>query len=494
MRPRTLLILFLAVAGLGAFVWFYERDLPSSEERAEQAKKVLRFTKSEVTALAVDRGGSELTLERVSPTKAAAEDDSSDAPSAEGSEDAPPVENGSEDLGEWRIAKPIAARADTSMVASLLDALLAIEKNRTIEDPDPKELGLDKPQATVRVTTGEGIEVVKVGAKVPTGASMILAVEGRPEAYVVSDALLTNLDRAPGDWRDRQVLHAKRDDVERVALTGEHGRVVLARKGGGFWIESPVADRADHDLVESLLSDLSGLTAQTFVDAPTRPAELGLEPPRGRVEVFAKGAQPLRIELGAPAAGAVPAASGEEAPQSPSLYARAGAQVFETQTGLTDAVARLPEDWRSRSLTGLEVYQVESLRARDGKGEIALARAGTDWKRGTETISYTPVSDLLFAATGARAERLVTPEEAQAMGAALDRPVLTLALKGESGEETLTLYPPVGEEVPARAAGRNVVLLLPKAVLEDLQKQVAAVRAAKPVPPSGGEGDEKAEG
>ena len=34
MRPRTLLILLVLVLGLGAFIWFYERELPSSEERA----------------------------------------------------------------------------------------------------------------------------------------------------------------------------------------------------------------------------------------------------------------------------------------------------------------------------------------------------------------------------------------------------------------------------------------------------------------------------
>jgi len=48
-RPRTLLVLLIVVVALGAFIRFYERDLPSSEERAKQAKKVLDFKKDQVT-------------------------------------------------------------------------------------------------------------------------------------------------------------------------------------------------------------------------------------------------------------------------------------------------------------------------------------------------------------------------------------------------------------------------------------------------------------
>jgi hypothetical protein len=31
-KPRTLLVLTVVVAALAAFVWFYERKLPTSEE------------------------------------------------------------------------------------------------------------------------------------------------------------------------------------------------------------------------------------------------------------------------------------------------------------------------------------------------------------------------------------------------------------------------------------------------------------------------------
>ena len=43
MRPKSVLILFAIVVALLAFIWFYERELPSSDERGDLAKKTLRF-------------------------------------------------------------------------------------------------------------------------------------------------------------------------------------------------------------------------------------------------------------------------------------------------------------------------------------------------------------------------------------------------------------------------------------------------------------------
>ena len=45
------------------------------------------------------------------------------------------------------------------------------------------------------------------GAAVPGGAAAIVAIAGRPGAYVVSDSVLADVRKKPGDWRDRQMFH-----------------------------------------------------------------------------------------------------------------------------------------------------------------------------------------------------------------------------------------------------------------------------------------------
>ena len=235
-------------------------------------------------------------------------------------------------------------------------------------------------------------------------------MEGTDEAYVVSDTILSQIDREPGSWRDRQVFRASRDAIARIALTGPGGKLELSQQNGRFRIEGPFVDRADKTMVDDLYADLSGLTAEEFVDQPQlAPVEMGLEPPQGVIEVTFLQGDPLRIELGsATAAAPEPPADPSTPPPPASIYARVGTQLIETRTRLTQTAARPAPEWRARILSAFEVYEIETVTVRDGKGQLRLTRAGTDWKRGEETISYIPVSDFLFALTGAEADRLLS--------------------------------------------------------------------------------------
>ncbi|HEX9944308.1 MAG TPA: DUF4340 domain-containing protein [Thermoanaerobaculia bacterium] len=471
MKPRTLLVLLVLVLGLGAFIWFYERKLPSSEERAELEKKVFSLEKGDVTAVTIDSSKGRVRLERAEPPKPAKKE------KKEGEGESAEVEP----AAEWRISRPIAARADTFAVDRLLDAVASLEKSRTLDEVNPRNVGLDKPRATVRLATKDGEKVLRLGAEVPTGGSLIAGLEGEKGAYVVSDTILAEIEKEPGEWRDRLMFRGDREAVQRIALTGAPGGpVVLVRRPNGFWIERPLPDRADRDLVDGLLSDLTGLTAERFLDGSHPAAELGLAPPRETIEVVFQGVTPpVRIDLGAPVTGeAVPEgqASGELA------YARVGDTVFEVRTRLAESARRAPADWRAVQLSAFEVHDIESATVRDDRTSLSLTRAGTDWKRGDTTISYLPVSDLLFAVTGARADRLLTPQESQSRHAGLAKPALTFELRSkDAGSETLILYPPAGEGVPARASGRQTVLLLPADTLKQIQEKLQAVRAAKPV-------------
>ena len=300
---------------------------------------------------------------------------------------------------------------------------------------------------------------------------------------MVSDTIWSQINREPGSWRDRQLFRASRDTIARIALTGPGGqKVVLAQQGGRFRIESPYADRADKTRVDDLYADLSGLAAEQFVDKPElAPDAMGLQPPQGVVEVTFRQGQPLRIELGtAVSSTPEPPADPTAPPPAASIYARVGSQLIETRTRLPQTMAHPPEEWRARSLSAFEVYDVEAVTVKDGKGQMRLTRAGTDWKRGEETISYMPVSDFLFALTGAEAGRLLGVQEAGALG----QPVLTVELDAkDAGKETLTLYPAREDGVPARVSGRDVVLLLSQEKLQEILARAGDVRGANKLEP-----------
>jgi len=473
MKPRTLLILLLLVAGLGSFIAFYERKMPSSEEREAQAKKIFSFGPGDVTSLSIERQGAPLAFERIekpAKTEAKTAETSDEAPAT------PAAESITAADWSWRIVHPLTARADAASVGRLVDSLAGLVRSSTIDDVDPKTTGLDKPEAKIRLKTAEGTTVLEIGAKVPVGGERIVRIEGKSEAYAVPDAFWNDLLREPGAWRDKQIFAGDREAIERITIrpspsSGAPGasEVVLARRSDGFWLERPIADRADHDLTEALLSDLTGLAADRFVESPGVPAEMGLEPPKGTIEVASKGQkQVFHLDLG----GLVGAAADGEAPAT---YVRAGGQLFTTKSKVAESLMRGAEDWRSHAVSSMEVYQVDSVHViEDGAAPLDVKRAGSDWQRGKDTISYTPVSDLLYAISELRAEKVL-----DGLPNAFGKSSLTVTLTGAEGrKEILHFYP----DDTARPDERLVSLVLAPGKLAEIRAKVGEVRKEKPAP------------
>jgi Domain of unknown function (DUF4340) len=509
MRPRTLLVLLLLVAGMGAFIWFVDRDLPSSEKRAELSKKILPDLEADqVQALELQWGDKKVRLEREGEKKAPAAGAEESKPVAGAAEPtATPAEPEIEAEKEWRITAPAdlaPARADSTVVSRLLDSVLGLEKSRTVQGADPAEVGLDKPRVKLTlVTSGKGgattERVLAVGAEVPASAETLVSLDGGADAYVVDGGFVSELTRDPGDWRDKRIFTASRSDVEKVTLRGGGGEpVVLARRGEDFWLEKPIVDRADRDKVDRLLGDLSTLSAERFVDHPDKsPADLGLEPPQEVIEAaLGPGKEPFKLELGAPVSTTPPSSPSTPPPAAGTTtrYARAGGPLVEVQTQLSEAAERPPGDWQAPSLSAYHLYQVDKATIERGEKTTEVERTGTEWKRGTEKIPYTPVSEFLYALTDAHAVRFVRRTEARRQGVSLDSPSLTVTLEGK-GEpvETLQIYSPASSydgQVPATASGRDFVLLIAKDSADKIADKLDRLEKAEPIKPA----DEKKAG
>lgn len=464
MRPRTLLVLFLLVAGLGAFIWFVERDLPGSDERAELEKRLLAVEPEEITELIIEREGASAHLVRPA---------SDEAESETGDEDPAAVKR------RWRLLEPFDTRADNSTADRLAETLSSLEKVRSLEEVDPKAVGLDSPRARVTVRTPDGESVVRVGAEIPASSNMIVATDAG--TFVVAATVWSTLETAPGDWRSKTLFPLHRGAVERVELSSAEETLALVRRDETFWIESPVEDLAESERVDELLDAMFGTEISAFLDRPELSAEeMGLAPAARRLTVNLTGHdQPVVLELGAPAAGG----EGDR-------YARIDDQVVRIGDDLDEAIADPPMEWQARAWTALEVYEIDSFRAVDGSGELLLERAGADWSRDGVKVSYSPISDFLYALAGAAGERVIDRAEAERLGADLGDPALELILKGSTAEESLSLHDADGSGIAARE-GRAYLLVLSAGTVEDLRLKLQAIRDE---PRLGADDEEKEEG
>jgi len=451
MKPKTLAFLAAVVAALALFIVFVERDLPSTDEREASEKRLFRVEAEDVIGLTIEWGGETVELERDSKPEAKGDE----APAF------PPPR-------EWRLTAPLSARADRTLADRLAGSLARLEGERRLGEVDRADVGLAPPRGRVGWRTSTAAGALEIGGDVPASSTLVAAVEGG-EPVVIPRTIVSDFDRAPGDWRAKEVLPAVRDQIERIRIVpaGGDGEVVLSRTGNRFAVERPFADLADPDTVDPLLTDLTSLRVESFLDEPVAPeAANGLSSGPGRIELALEGkTDPYVIQVGA------------EIPETERRYLRAGGQPFEAQTRLADAVTREAEAWRSRRWTSFDSWRVERLRVSDGDGGFELARSSGEWLRDGVKVPYTEVGDLLYAITSARADRIeATP------AAATDQPARTLILSDADGvEETLTVYAAAADGVPARVSGRDVRLFLAQSAADEVDAKIAAVREAKAV-------------
>ena len=441
MRLRTLLVLALLVVALGSFIWFVERDLPSTDERAELEKSIFPVEEEDVRKLVIRRNGEQIVL-------------------AAGDE---PDEDGETRVDrEWQLVEPLATRADRGAVDSLLKSLLALGKNRVLEDADRGQVGLEMPRAEVTLESDEGAWTLAVGSEVPASTNVVAAVNV-DEIVVTSGAFWSAIDKEAGDWRAKEVFSFAAHEIASVTLNSPEPGWTIAEsaESGEIRVTGPYEDSADKDAVQELHSALAELKVDEFLDEVEDPAALGLDPAPYRLEIESKNGDLHLFEF-------APSDTGP-------INARADGQLFTVQSELGELLDREPESWRSRAWSGLETWDVERIEVQSIEGDaLVLDKRDGDWHRDEQSLTYSVVSDLLYAIADLRAESLQPADGGD--GQIADSAQLTLRLSSAEGAtETLRLFA-AGEGYRAAREDRAVVLGIVRDQGDDLLAKVAALK------------------
>lgn len=453
MKPRSLIVLALVVAGLAAFIAFYERELPSSDERRERQDQVLDVDAAEVDAVILRRPG-EKTVEL---RKGGADDESAEEPDGTLA-DAPDAPEPASSA--WRLVRPFSFRAADTEVDQLVSALADLRHERVLESFDPEELGLAEPRVRVTLKGGGRTVALRVGAAIPAYSSIAVQLEGRSEAYVVGEALWDQLAKEPGEWRSRQVVPASRTAIQRIAWRIDDARFALARRDGELRVVAPYEDLADETRVEELLTALTSLRSDQFLAADAPAVEGAERTLRLRLEGRRDPFELTLVETG----------------EDGALRLRYEGQVATAaESDLLDRLSGPPAAWRSRRWSSLDTWEVERATLRDADGAVTLARADGTWTRDGEEIPLNAVTDLLDALLQIEAETIRPRPESWTPPA---DPALEIELQTENGTpETLTLYP----DAIATTSTRQVLLDLPPDTVDRLHQRLGDVRAAEPV-------------
>lgn len=208
--------------------------------------------------------------------------------------------------GDWKLIKPLEARADTGMVESLVGRVeTARMKSVAAENATPAELrkfGLDRPAATVSVHLGSAQATLALGGQ--AGPDTIYARDTSKSVVVtVESALAEDAKKSADDYRRKDVFEFRAFNATRVEFTRNSQKIAFERvrsksddPADGWRRVAPSEAEADRSKVESLLAGLADMRATTFAPSTAR---TGLDAPALTVLVtFEDGKKEERVSFG----------------------------------------------------------------------------------------------------------------------------------------------------------------------------------------------------
>jgi hypothetical protein len=238
---------------------------------------------------------------------------------------------------DWHLTSPADVRADSAPVDALLGRLAGEQMKAVVageggpvSDKDLKTYGLDSPQETVILGAGSNRASLAIGAK--KDDSTVYARDlSRPLVFTVDAGILTDLKKAPSDFRLKDIFQFKSFDALSLTITSGGTTYEFAKNkpaagdasAAAVWKETkPEVRDLNQTGMTDFLNTLSSLRADTFVDRQAASGEdvvvaarFGDEskPTEERVTFRRSGGTVQAIRPNEPGAAVVPAADFDKA-------------------------------------------------------------------------------------------------------------------------------------------------------------------------------------
>jgi len=364
MRFRNTCRLLVAVCLLGAVIWVFEVNLPSTEQRKESSGRVLDISIENVSSLVMEREN--LHAECV------------------------------KEDGMWFIKRPIMARADAGAVTRILHEVEAMPVKEVItaaqrkeRELELKDYGFDKPR--MRLITGAplGKKELLVGGDAPPGDMLYVKLADSGNIMATSRSILDAVPEQIENLRDRIIVYGEPARTSRLEIQSKAGGFVqLMRKGRMWMIQQPEIARADSDRVSLILQSLYSLKVSRFVcDPVVSPAKeqtveaaaaANVQPaakvePYGltdesaiRVKVWVQGDELGRgIVLGKPTGDATNEVYAKEIDNE---------AIYAVGKGILDTFTVALADLKDRNLFSIEPDDVEDISFQAGDKKVVLTR------------------------------------------------------------------------------------------------------------------------
>ena len=173
---------------------------------------------------------------------------------------------------DWRITAPFTAPADTFEVDALVRDITDAKSHGQV-DPSAAT-GLSSPKYHVTLSTPAKTLTLAVGANSAVGDSLYVQLDGQSKADIIPSSLSDKLAKGAVALRKANLVTASADDVKQMTITRADGsKLSIAKIGAAWQIVAPVQAPADESAASDLVFALTGLRADSFMDAASLPKD-----------------------------------------------------------------------------------------------------------------------------------------------------------------------------------------------------------------------------
>jgi Domain of unknown function (DUF4340) len=469
MNWRTTLVLAVIVVGIGAYVKFFESNVPSTAEAARQAKNVVNLEQEKIDGIVIQNGDDKIDIRKRD--------------------------------SKWRLEAPMKDQADSALVSGILSALENWQKDTTISakeiDADKNKLnefGLNKPKLRLKLFGPGAPPEIWFGKDAALEGKMYVRFENSKETYVATQEVRKAIEKKPDDFRDKKLTDLTMGQISRVALKTPAGEMEWQKTGDHWEIVKPLRARGDDQKIGDLIAQVTTARIEQFVaDDRGDLHPYGLAEPRGSITLFSqddKQGQMLQI-------GSVPEKNKDQ------VYVRFSARgfVYTLPKKIEEILNTKPNDVRDRHLARIDQKILDRITIdAPGKGKTVLARKAEDWtiaSRNNAPANSQEMRRLLDSLSSEQVTKFVEDVASNLPKYGLDKPQLQITFSSFASENTAEtkageqpfasiafgkiegndVYARVGEEPFVVAVNRRI---LEKIFADPLQWQELSIFKFKP--------------
>jgi len=237
-QKNTLILLVLAVV-LFLFIRFYESKTLSTNEAADQGKRVFNIDRDAITGISIVNNEDRIELRKQGSL--------------------------------WEMTAPLKDHADQMALNELLTSIdsLNVESkfaadDKSIGKSSLNDLGLENSSVRMKLSGSGAPPEILFGKDAAVDGKMYVRLDGSKTVYVVNSDLRNQVQKKAGDFRDRRLLDFEARQVDKFDIKSAAGEIGLVKDGGSWSLDKPIKARGDSQKISDLVAQVINARIDTF--------------------------------------------------------------------------------------------------------------------------------------------------------------------------------------------------------------------------------------